>query len=639
MDASLQVRLVQSVSHPNIIQYLDAFIANNELYIAFEWAEAGDLKRQIRKANEKSVRFDERTIWRYFAQLCAAILHMHQARIMHRDLKPANIFLTLQGVVKVGDLGLGRHLSENTMEAHSKVGTPLYMSPEVLRGEGYDWKSDVWSLGCILYELAMLRSPFKAEGLNLYGLFQKINKGDYEAIPPIYSDHLRRLVTRMISLTASDRPSMEEVWSLCQTRPSSAMLAEKKERTQTQAAAAVVEQPDQEGEKVAARLPGAAVVRRRKMRAKEVPPPEDTPPSSRPPSQQKQEENSSSSSRPPSSQRSTNNDSSIPGNPDEVTQKHLEVRMEFLFERLRLLGYEKALRKRISCKHFLADNDKRSLPQVNPQARFDDMCILVKWLLRMLGADIVSELQSERSPVMVAQIMLLGAERAGAVGIAHLSAPALTSGVGEEVCVLLDALCEKALHATTRSVQFPRYPKDAVEEMEAQENLEVGADDDQEESTAGGKGGDWGDSTTSSPGIDDDLFAKWLVVKDENPATASTNGSDPIRDPSNQMIHSCIDPAAWRRELERMTPKLRDLMAENVRNRPKESSWHARMDMMQQNVGQIVSKAPDTSKAIIQAHKVGGKARQGMCRFVHLCCWCYRCERLKVCESRRSRSV
>ncbi|KAE9117346.1 hypothetical protein PF007_g9317 [Phytophthora fragariae] len=103
-----EVRLVQSVSHSNIIQYLDAFVQNNELYIAFEWAEAGDLKRQIRKANEKGVRFDERTIWRYFTQLCGAILYLHQARIMHRDLKPANIFLTLKGVVKVGDLGLGR---------------------------------------------------------------------------------------------------------------------------------------------------------------------------------------------------------------------------------------------------------------------------------------------------------------------------------------------------------------------------------------------------------------------------------------------------------------------------------------------------------------------------------------------------
>ncbi|EQC29379.1 NEK protein kinase [Saprolegnia diclina VS20] len=206
-----EVRLVQSVHHPNIIQYLDAFIAGNELCIAFEWAEAGDLKRQIRKANEKDTRLDERLVWKYFAQIAAAIDHMHTHRIMHRDIKPANIFLMSSGQVKVGDLGLGRHLSENTMEAHSKVGTPLYMSPEVLRGDGYDWKCDVWSLGCILYELAMLRSPFKSEGLNLYGLFQKVNKGEYDPVSDIYSDALRSLVTQMLSLNANDRPTMAAI--------------------------------------------------------------------------------------------------------------------------------------------------------------------------------------------------------------------------------------------------------------------------------------------------------------------------------------------------------------------------------------------------------------------------------------------
>ncbi|CAM9327862.1 unnamed protein product, partial [Sphacelaria rigidula] len=76
--------------------------------------------------------------------------------------------------VKVGDLGLGRLMSEDTYEVHSKVGTPLYMSPELLAGRPYCWSSDVWSLGCMLYELAMLRSPFKSEGLNLYMLFQKV---------------------------------------------------------------------------------------------------------------------------------------------------------------------------------------------------------------------------------------------------------------------------------------------------------------------------------------------------------------------------------------------------------------------------------------------------------------------------------
>jgi NIMA (never in mitosis gene a)-related kinase 7 len=75
----------------------------------------------VRKAQERGVYFEERVVWKYFAQICLAIRHMHARRIMHRDLKPANIFLTLEGQVKVGDLGLGRSLSEDTMVAHSKV--------------------------------------------------------------------------------------------------------------------------------------------------------------------------------------------------------------------------------------------------------------------------------------------------------------------------------------------------------------------------------------------------------------------------------------------------------------------------------------------------------------------------------------
>ena len=206
-----QVKLLQSLDHPNIIRYMDSFINENDLVIVFEWAAAGDLKRQLRKAQEKQAPFEERIIWKYFSQIADAIQHMHERRIMHRDLKPANIFLTLDGTVKLGDLGLSRELSENTIQAHSKVGTPLYMSPEVLRGDGYDFKSDIWSIGCLLYELAMLKSPFKSEGLNLYSLFQKISKGEYSPLPERYSEELRSLAYSMISTNAEDRPEIDYI--------------------------------------------------------------------------------------------------------------------------------------------------------------------------------------------------------------------------------------------------------------------------------------------------------------------------------------------------------------------------------------------------------------------------------------------
>lgn len=206
-----EVQLLQSLDHPNVIKYLDSFITDNDLVIVVEWAAAGDLKRQLRKAQERGVGFEERVIWKYFAQMSSAMQHLRERRIMHRDLKPANIFLTLDGTVKVGDLGLSRELSEHTVQAHSKVGTPLYMSPEVLRGDGYDFKSDIWSLGCLLYELAMLKSPFKSEGLNLYSLFQKISQGDFQPLPENYSEELRSLAYSMISTKSEDRPDISEV--------------------------------------------------------------------------------------------------------------------------------------------------------------------------------------------------------------------------------------------------------------------------------------------------------------------------------------------------------------------------------------------------------------------------------------------
>ena len=206
-----EVHLLQTLQHPNIIRYLDSFIAHpNSLGIVIEWATGGDLRKHLSNIAKKNIQLPEPVIWKSFVQICNAIAHMHDRRVLHRDLKPANIFIMDNGSIKVGDLGLGRTLSDDTPEAFSKVGTPLYMSPESLKGEAYDEKSDIWSLGCILYEMAMLHSPFKEKGLKMFQLFEKIIKGNYPEIPStsIYSPYYIKLVNVMLSNNPNDRPTI-----------------------------------------------------------------------------------------------------------------------------------------------------------------------------------------------------------------------------------------------------------------------------------------------------------------------------------------------------------------------------------------------------------------------------------------------
>ncbi|CAD8202906.1 unnamed protein product [Paramecium pentaurelia] len=194
-----EVKLMQPLDHPNIIKYLDSFLYNNELIIATEWAEKGDLKKLIKNAKADDTPFEEVQMWNYILQIASALSHMHEKRIMHRDLKPANIFIGGDGTLKVGDLGLGRIFSSETIEAYSKVGTPLYMSPELLHGEGYDMKSDIWSLGCIAYEMAEFKSPFKqSEKMSLVDLFNNITKGEFKPVSNRYSQQLRTIIEGMI---------------------------------------------------------------------------------------------------------------------------------------------------------------------------------------------------------------------------------------------------------------------------------------------------------------------------------------------------------------------------------------------------------------------------------------------------------
>jgi len=136
---------------------------------------------------------------------------MHEHRVMHRDIKPNNIFVTTDGTAKIGDLGLSRFMSSQTMQVQSMVGTPCYMSPEVIRGLPYDFSSDVWGLGCLLYEMTALKVPFYSPKLNYYTLGKKITTCDYEPLPDSVSPAIRDTVGLLLRSEPQDRPTAQQL--------------------------------------------------------------------------------------------------------------------------------------------------------------------------------------------------------------------------------------------------------------------------------------------------------------------------------------------------------------------------------------------------------------------------------------------
>jgi NIMA (never in mitosis gene a)-related kinase len=117
--------------------------------------------------------------------MCLGLKHVHDRKIIHRDLKGANVFLTKKGIVKIGDFGIAKVLSHTVQKARTMVGTPYYLSPEIVQSKPYNNKTDIWSLGVMLYELCALKPPFDAPSIHL--LSMKIVRGIYNPVPSIFS--------------------------------------------------------------------------------------------------------------------------------------------------------------------------------------------------------------------------------------------------------------------------------------------------------------------------------------------------------------------------------------------------------------------------------------------------------------------
>ncbi|XP_047231160.1 serine/threonine-protein kinase Nek1 isoform X1 [Girardinichthys multiradiatus] len=206
-ESRREVAVLANMSHPNIVQYKESFEEEGCLYIVMDYCEGGDLFKKIN--SQKGVLFPEEQILDWFVQICLALKHVHDRKILHRDIKSQNIFLTKEGTVQLGDFGIARVLNSTVELARTCIGTPYYLSPEICENKPYNNKSDIWALGCVLYEMCTLKHAFEAG--NMKNLVLKIIRGSYPPVSVHYSQELRSLLAQLFKRNPRERPSIGSI--------------------------------------------------------------------------------------------------------------------------------------------------------------------------------------------------------------------------------------------------------------------------------------------------------------------------------------------------------------------------------------------------------------------------------------------
>lgn len=208
-EAVKEGKLLSSLKHPYIVRYRESFQDAGWLCILMDFCEGGDLTKQIQEAKRRNQSIPEDQVMRWFTMAVLALKYIHDRHILHRDLKPQNFFLTKSGALQMGDFGIAKELAWTIAVAKTQIGTPYYLSPELCQEQPYTWPSDVWAMGCILYEMCVRRVPF--DGSTITNLVKEITRGRIPQLPPQYSSFLRQLCNDMLARNPQTRASTEAI--------------------------------------------------------------------------------------------------------------------------------------------------------------------------------------------------------------------------------------------------------------------------------------------------------------------------------------------------------------------------------------------------------------------------------------------